>query len=272
MSARRPMRLVALLCLLAWATLPGCAHRKQGKNDEAMLLPADVLYHKAEQEIVQGNYRKAKTYLERIQYTSENRKGLEPLVRLALADLAFYGGDSIALIEARSKYLDFVTLYGDHPRAPYAQLQAGVCSLKQVSHPMRDQSQTQTAIADLKEVERRYPGSPYVRAAADFMDRAEANLAEHDVLVGRFYFKRRAYLAASERFRSVLQRYPRYTGKERVYFYLGQALLRMNNDTEGRIYLDKLVADYPNGEFTEEAKRLLAHASPAEKGSRKGES
>ncbi len=267
----RGLRGCVLLCVLVVvAAFPGCAARKHRKAEEAKIVGAQALYEAGMAQMARGNLRRAKVFLERIQYTSENRKDLEPLVRLAFADLAFYAGDDVSLIDARSKYLDFVTLYGDHPRAPYAQFQAGVCSLKQVNHPMRDQSQTLVAIQDLREVERRYPNSPYVHAAADLLDRAEANLAEHDYQVGRFYFKKRAYLAAADRFRSLLDKYPRFRGKERVYFYLGQALLRMNNDTEGRIYLDKLVTDYPNGEYTEEAKRLLAHANSGEKGSKKG--
>ncbi len=221
-------------------------------------------------EISLGNVRKARIFLDRIQYTPDNRTSLEPRVRLALADVAFYSGDEVSLIDARAKYVDFVTLYADHPRAPYSQLQAGVCSLRQVSHPMRDQNQTLLAMQDLREVERRYPASPLARAARGLLGTAEGNLAEHDYQVGRFYFKKKAYLAATDRFRSVLEAYPRYSGRESVYFYLGQALLRMNNDSEGRIYLDKLVTDYPRGEYVEEAKRLLSQVTSTGKGSKKG--
>ena len=260
-----------ILCALALSLVlfSGCASRRQ-RQEEAKILDAEVLYKKGIAEISRGNFRKARIFLDRIQYTPENRTNLEPRVRLALADVAFYTGDDVSLIDARSKYVDFVTLYGDHSRAPYAQLQAGVCSLKQVSHPMRDQNQTIVAMQDLREVERRYPGSPLVPAAGYLLRKAEGNLAEHDYQVGRFYFKRKAYLAATDRFRSVLDRYPRYTGRERVYFYLGQALLRMNNDAEGRIYLDKLVNDYPDSEYVDEARRLLSNVNSSEKASRKG--
>lgn len=265
-----PLARKLCVLLLTLVVVADCAARRERKKQDAAILSPEALYGKAMVEMEGGNLRKAKLYLDRIQLTAESRPSIEPLVRLAVADLAFFTGDDISLIDARSKYLDFVTLYGDHPRAPYAQIQAGVCSLKQVRHPTRDQSQTLVAIGDLREVGRRYADSPYARVAAAFLKQTEASLGEHDYQVGRFYLRRKAYAAAVDRFRSVLDRYPAFSGKEKLYFHLGQALLLMHNDTEGRIYLDKLIAEYPDGEFAEEARKLLDHAPSGEKANKKG--
>src|SRR6185503_20699399 len=105
------------------------------------------------------------------------------------------------------------------------QLQAGICSLKQVAHPSKDQTQTIVAITDLNEVVRRFPTSPYARAAQDRLRAAESRLAEHEVRVAQFYFKRKSYQAAAQRLRGVLQTYPAYQGKEQVYYYLGESLV-----------------------------------------------
>jgi outer membrane protein assembly factor BamD len=250
-------RVAAALLVPALVLGAGCAARRKERQEAARITDPAVLYRMALEALEQDRSFKAKEYLERIQYTPESRPALEPLVRLALADTAFVLGDDVSLIDARAKYLDFVTLYSDHPRAPYAQTQAGVCSLRQAAHPNRDQTQTIVAINDFKEVARRYPASPYVRAAADRLRAAERRLAEHELAVGRFYFKRKSYLAAIERLRGVLKKYPEFAGKERVYFYLGESLARTNNDTEGRLYLEKLLADYPNGKYAEDARRTL---------------
>lgn len=271
MRRRTILLAIAVALVVAAVLAQGCASRRQ-RAEDAKILDAEALYRKGVREISLGNLRRARVFLDRIQYTAENRTNLEPKVRLALADVAFYTGDDLSLIDARAKYVDFVTLYGDHPRAPYAQLQAGVCSLKQVSRPMRDQSQTLVAMQDLREVERRYPLSPFVRAARDLLSKAESNLAEHDYRVGLFYLKRKAYLAAADRFRWVLDHYPTYTRKESVYFHLGQSLLELDNVAEAKIYLDKIVRDYPEGEYAVEARRLLARANGSETGSKRGSS
>lgn len=264
-------RVAALAVAAALLLLPGCAaKRRERKEKEAQFLTASSLYQSARVEFEKRNLRKARTLLEKIQFTGEDRQTLEPLVRLLLADSTFYLGDDLSLIEARSKYLDFVTLYGDHALAPYAQYQAGICSLRQAANPSRDQSDTAVAIADLRDVLRRFPESPFVPAARESLTRAETNLAEHEFLVGRFYLQKRKYRAAGERFRGLMEAYPHYEYREKLYFHMGKALLLGESVSEGKSWLDRLLADYPKSEYAKEAKALLAENDPAAANGRKG--
>ncbi len=260
MMSHRPRRILALLATIALAAAStGCGAFHRGRGEQAKgLLVAEDLYARALGELERHHLAKAKSLLEGIQFNAENRPALEPAVRLALADVLFYGGDTISLIDARSQYVEFVTLYGNHSRAPYAQFQAGICSLKQISSPARDQSQTRTALADFEAVGKAYPQSKYADAARDMSELGEAHLAEHEFLVGRFYMKRNAYFSAAERFRGILESYPRYAEKQKVYLELGRALILAKNSIEGTIYLDKLVSDYPRDARAAEARRLLA--------------
>jgi outer membrane protein assembly factor BamD (BamD/ComL family) len=95
--------------------------------------------------------------------------------------------------------------------------------------------------------------------------RAETNLAEHEVLVARFYLKRRVYPAATERLKTVVDRYPRYPEMREVYLDLGRSLLLGNNEAEGKIYLEKLIADWPESEAAAQAKEVLAEGVKAKK-------
>ncbi len=224
-------------------------------------------------ELAKRRLTRAKKLLEAIQFTAENRSALEPMVRLRLADVLFYTGDSISLIDARSKYIEFVTLYGDHPRAAYAQFQTGICSMAEIASPARDQSQTRVAITDFEDVEKRYPDSPYAPAARAMVEIAFRNLAEHEYLVGRFYMQRKAYFAAAERFRGILETYPAFAEKQKVYLELGRSLILAKNSVEGTIYLDKLVTDYPGDSHAAEARKLLATiAVGTSAGAKSGES
>ncbi|MDX1388148.1 MAG: outer membrane protein assembly factor BamD, partial [Acidobacteriota bacterium] len=117
------------------------------------------------------------------------------------------------------------------------------------------------AIADLRDVMRRYPTSPYADAALDMIARAETTLASHDYAVGRFYFKKKAWDAASQRFKRILDRYPRYRNREELYYYLGRALFRAENELEGRIYLERVIQDYPDGKLAKESQKFLDKAA-----------
>ena len=252
---------VAALVLFA-AAATGCAKKKN-------LAPigfasATVQYQQGMEQLQRGKLTQARTTLQQVSYTAEDdRPEIEPLVRIGLADATFYQRGALSLIDARNLYLDFVTLFADHRKAPYAQFQAGICSLNQVAAPSKDQTETRRAVAGLRDVERRFPGSNYADAAQRMRKVAEANLAEHEFMVGRFYLKRKKYLAAADRFRGVLEDYPHYVEIDKVYLYLGQALLRSNNDSEARVYLDKLVTDYPNGPYADQARKALTEAGGA---------
>jgi outer membrane protein assembly factor BamD len=247
---------LALLLL----TAVGCGKKKaeSGLDESIFTYSPEEGYRRGLELIQEHELNKAATVLRNIDYyDAENRQDLEPMVRMATADATFYQSTGLALIDARALYQDFVTLYGDHPLAPYAQFQIGMCLLEQVSHPSKDQTQTFEAIEELNVVDRRWPGTIYARAADRMIAVAQSNLAEHELGVGRFYLKRKRYLAAAERFRKVLNEYPEYSDVESVYFYLGRSLLGSNNPAEGRVYLDKLVSDFPDGRYSDEARSLL---------------
>ena len=257
------MRPITRIRTLAWATLlvvvvtSGCAGKKK-KDPTRQFLPATELIQMAKQELASRDFRKARVYLERVSYSPAERPTLEPTVRLLLADVAFWQGDDLSLIEARSKYQDFASLYPNDPRAAYAQFQSGMASFRQVRVSSRDQSQTRTAISDFREVLRRYPDSPFARAARSKIDEAESYLAEHEYSVGAFYLKKKKYVAAESRLRSLLNTYPRYVEKDKVYVAIGRTLLATGNDAEGKAFLDRVVEDYPGGKWTKEARDVLA--------------
>lgn len=254
----------ALLALsLAGLAGAGCGKKQPVSLD---LLSGERAYRAGMERLSRRDLVKAIETFERIRYAEDSIEEFEPLVRLGIADATFYKGTDLELIDARSLYLDFVTLYGDHPLAPYAQTQAGLCSLRQVNHPSRDQSQTLDAISDLEEVGRRYPDSPFTDTARGLVRSARSRLAESEFLVGRFYMKRKRYLAALERFRRVIEDYPDFPETDKVLYHMGRSLVAMDSFTKGAIYLDQLLEDYPEGEYVKPARKLLAQipASPGE--------
>lgn len=245
-----------ILMIAVFLAVTGCGGKKKGTVDPAQL-SADATFNRAIDLLAKRQLSQAQAALKRIQFAPESRAEIEPLTRLALADATFYQGTTIAWIDARNLYLDFVTLNGDHPLAPYAQLQVGLCSLKQVSQPSKDQALTRQAIQDLDAVRRRWPSSRYVDAARSLASEARANLAESEFLVGRFYLKKKNYEAAIERFRGIVIGFPDYPDVEKVLFNLAQAHMLSGNEAEARLYLDTIVTRHPNGAYTSRAQKSL---------------
>jgi outer membrane protein assembly factor BamD len=256
-GVRRRRSCAWILIVATLLVVPGCAGKKKKKSQPDELLSAGATFDRAIDLLSRHQLRQAASHLKRIQFAPESREELEPLTRLALADATYYQGTSLGWIDARNLYLDFVTLNGDHPLAPYAQLQVGRCSLNQVNQPSKDQSLTQQAIRDLDAVERRWPDSVYVDAARAMLGEARANLAESEFLVGRFYLKRKNFPGAIDRFNGIVIRFPDYAGFEKVLFHLAQAYVGSGSEAEARLYLDRLLTKYPNGRYVPRAQKML---------------
>lgn len=250
----RALAMSTLIVLLL--PFAGCSGRKRGVTGVGSIVAADN-FDRAMKLLSERQLRQATSALTRIRFDPATRAEIEPLTRLAIADAAFYQGTSLGWIDSRTKYINFVTLNANHPLAPYAQLQVGQCSLKQVNAPAKDQSVTRQAIRDFEQVETRWPESDYIVAARALMRQARSRLAESEYLVGRFYLKKKSYLAAIERFRIVVDRFPDYYELEKVLFHLGQAHLRSGNQLEGRVFMDRLINDYPQGDYIGKARKAL---------------
>jgi outer membrane protein assembly factor BamD len=265
MTAPRLRRALILLLVPVVLAGVGCAKRKAQKAEDRAFASAEELYRRGIEKLAQDNLTKAREALERITFSAETMDLLEPLVKLRLADATFYRGDDLSYIDARAKYLDFIVLHGGHPLAPYAQFQAGICSLQQVSAPTQDQTQTHTALQEFREVMRRWPGTAYAQAAEGVVVEAETYLARHEYSVGRFYFKKKKYKAAASRFRGILDRYPSWSDKDKVYRYLGESLVRSGSQIEGKSYLNRVIEDYPDSPSAKEANKVLAKADEYQK-------
>jgi len=262
-QARRRRSPAAVLLVLLLAC--GCSGKKKASG--ATDLSAEGSFRQAYGLLQEHELRQAASAFKRIQFGSETREELEPLTRLALADATYYRGNALGWIDARNLYIDFVTLNGEHPLAPYAQLQVGRCSLNQVSQPTKDQSLTRQAIRDLDEVFRRWPDSRYAVAARSMSRQARSNLAESEFLVGRFYLKRKKYEGAIGRFRNIVSAYPDYPQFEQVLFYLAEAHLGRGNPEEARLFLDRLLTRYPDGAYVPRAQKLMGRLAGSFEGS-----
>lgn len=247
-TASRPCVAALLVALM----LGGCASEAKKK----VLEPA-AQGDRAERLIADKKYFKARILLQEVLGAGVGDKDLNARLQLLLADTYFHDGGTLNLAEALSRYTNFLAFNPLHPRADYVQYQIGMCHFLQVYSPDKDQAQTLKAMEEFRKVAALYPASPYVAQAEQRLRDCERLLAEHEIGVGVFYADREAYLAAIDRYKVVLDRYPSYGDKPRVYYYLAEALYGLERGAEARAYLQLLLENYPNHPVIPEARHLM---------------
>ena len=88
---------------------------------------------------------------------------------------------------------------------------------------------------------------------------ARDRLSEADYLVGYFYYRQQKwYPGAIDRFKSVLKDDPGFTGRDAVYFYLADSLMKVQREAEALPYLEKLVAEFEKSEYLVLAQKKIA--------------
>lgn len=253
-GARSAARLVAIAIFAA--LVPACGGKKAPKEIPPPT-PNQTLYEKGVALINQRKFESARKVLTEVGTREATAPELDALVKLAIADSYFYQGGLENLIEAQSRYSQFVGFYPSHRMAGYAQFQIGVSYLRQSPQPHLDQTYTRRAMEEFDKVATLDPRGRYVLSASQMRENCVQKLAQHDYEVGRFYIRRKAWNGAISRFKDILENYPTFTLTDGVYYNIGYCLMKAGNDADAEIYLQKIVRDYPESRFVPDAKEAL---------------
>ncbi len=151
----------------------------------------------------------------------------------------------------------FITLHPGHKDTPYAYYLIALSDYERIRDVKRDPTSTRKALAALEEVARRYPDTPYARDAKRKAVLARDHLAGKEMEVGRYYLKRKNYLAAINRFRTVITEYQTSTQTPEALYRLVEAYLSLGVRSEAQTAAAVLGYNYPSSQWYKDAYALL---------------
>ena len=212
----RPLPALALILVLALA-LTACGQTgsvggyfgrifgfQSGSDRDLGADEAHVLARDAQELMAADNYKDAAVLWQQI----KDQYPYSQYVALAVLRL----GDALFLqekyIEALGAYEDFERLHPENEALPYAVYQQGMCYYSRVKGIDHDQTSTIQAIQSLARLVEMFPYSRYATMAQARIAEAQNNLAGHEFYVGEFYFRRKDYQAAINRYLGLLEYYP----------------------------------------------------------------
>ena len=117
----------------------------------------------------------------------------------------------------------FIQLHPGNKDAPYAYYLKSLCYYEQISGIKRDQEMTRLAMESLQELVTRFPASEYARDARLKIDLTVDHLAGKEMDIGRYYLKRKQYLPAINRFKTVVMKYQTTTHVQEALYRLIEA-------------------------------------------------
>ncbi len=101
----------------------------------------------------------------------------------------------------------FIELHPGNPHVDYAYYMRAICYYEQIADIRRDQRASQQAYEGFNEVIRRFPETAYARDASFKLDLTRDHLAAKEMDIGRYYEREGNYIAAVNRFKTVVDRF-----------------------------------------------------------------
>ena len=201
-----------VLTASAILVMAGCA---SSEKDEFSSVAVEKLYADAKADIASGGFDRAIRALERV----EGRAAGTLLAQQASLDLAYARYKAGERAEATTTLDRFIRLNPSSPALDYAYYLKGLVNFNDslgwiyelIGQDLveRDQKASRDAYLAFKTLVDQFPQSRYAPDARVRMDYIANALAEYEIRVARYYFRRGAYLAAANRAQQAIREFER---------------------------------------------------------------
>jgi outer membrane protein assembly factor BamD len=159
--------------------------------------------------------------------------------------------------DAISSAQRFLTIHPGSAEAPYAQYIVAMSYYQQIADVTRDQTTTQQASDAFNELIRRYPQSRYAADARLKLDLITDHLGGKEMEIGRFYERSGQWLAATYRFRNVVDNYQTTSHAPEALERLVECYLALGMPDEAWKSAAVLGKNYPGTYWYRQSLRLL---------------
>jgi outer membrane protein assembly factor BamD len=245
----------AALALVATLALPfsGCATSKSKADTKYVARDVNTLYSAARDRLDRGQYKDAAALFDEVErqhpYSVWARRA-----QLMSAFSYYLGREYPKSIESAQRFL---SIHPGNKDAPYALYLIAIDYYEQIQDVTRDQKITQQALDAMGELIRRYPDSRYSADARLKVDLIRDHLAGKEMEIGRFYERRREWLAATIRFRQVIATYDTTSHTPEALMRLTECYLALGIPEEAKKAAAVLGSNYPGSEWYEKAYSLV---------------
>jgi outer membrane protein assembly factor BamD len=261
--AGRPWRATgAVVAVLALSVLAGCSSTP--KDDDRSSV--EKLYADAKDDLASGSYDLAVKQLERV----EGRAAGTLLAQQAMLDLAYAKWRLNERVEAITTLDRFIKLHPSSPALDYALYLKGVVNfnetmgfLSNVSRQdlsERDQQASRDSYQAFEQLVQAFPESKYSDDARARMGYIVNSLAEYELHVARYYFRRQAFLAAANRAQLAVREFPQTPAVEEALYIMAASYDKLGLEQLRADAERVLIKNYPNTRYIKNGVRVPERA------------
>ena len=234
--------IIAAFLLSACASEP-LSFSKSAKDD----------YLKGKSLISSNNYTRAVQFLEKFtaKYPYSKYTTKAKILRLEAA----YLDEQYVLSETLA--LRFMDTHPTHPQIAHVQHLLGMSYYQESSSANHDQQFSNKARDTFVALNQRFPNNPSFKQAQQYVQELTDRLAEHELIVGKFYFDKKLYVAATNRFIQAKNTYPNSHQTDEILYYLVASYVALKQKEYAKEVLDILQKKPAQNQWRKQAEALM---------------
>jgi outer membrane protein assembly factor BamD len=251
-------KLIRVILLALALSVSACSLLQVDTVDETKTWSAAKLYAEAKDELDNGGYDKSIKYFEKL----ESRYPFGTYAQQAQIQIAYAHyrqGDQVQALAAADR---FIKLHPNHPNVDYVYYLKGLINFNDklslfdfLAHQdlsERDPKALRDAFESFKLLVERYPNSIYAKDSAARLNYLVNAMAQHEVHVADYYYRRGAYLAAVNRAEGAIRDYREAPAIEEALFivvrsYDALGLPQLRDDADRVFKKNFPNSDLPSG-------------------------
>ena len=158
-----------------------------------------------------------------------------------------YYGDSIAELER------FIKIYSKHENLDYAYYLLAICHYEQIVDEKKDLQTTINAKNSFEFLIKTYPNTEYALDAEFKIDLINDLLAAKEMYIGRYYFDKKKWIPAINRFRTIIDEYDTTIYVEEALHRLVEVHYTIGLKDEAQKYAELLGYNYKSSKWYEKS-------------------
>jgi len=251
------------LALAVCVLLAGCADDDPLRGGDRSV---SDLYKTAMDEMKDENYSTAAKVFDEV----ERQHPYSVWATRAQLMAAYADYEGLRYEDAIDALTRFIELHPGNAHVDYAYYMRALCYYEQIADIRRDQKASQQAYEGFSDVIRRFPDSAYAHDAVYKLDLTRDHLAAKEMDVGRWYQGQGNFIAAVNRFKTVVDRFQTTSHVPEALERLVECYLELGLRSEAQKSAAVLGYNYPNSDWYKQAYGLLTPGAdvthPEEKG------
>jgi outer membrane protein assembly factor BamD len=221
--------------------------------------PIEIIYNDAWKQVTAKNWLEAGRQFDEVE--RQHPYSIWARRAILMSAYCYYAGNRFPeSIEASER---FISLHPGNKDVPYAYYLKSVSLYEQINDVERDQQKTEEALTALQDLIQRFPDTEYARDARLKVDLTRDHLAGKEMTVGRFYLRQGEYVAAINRFHTVIDKYQTTNHAPEALERLTEAYMALGVVKEAQTAAAVLGYNYPGTGWYRDAYALLTERNIA---------